>query len=241
MSHFTVIVFGDDPDQQLAKYDENLEGCENAKWDWYSLGGRWLGYFKAKNFDNIELGKPGVFDNAPEVGYVDALQKGNIDIEAMRQDKIKEYKDYYNKVCRIINNWRWKNKTSFDELPSPISWKKFKSFVNDKSMTPDEARATYYKQEFTSDFSNNDLYFFDEDPIEDIWAKTEDQYVEEKMVDFMVPYAFVINGEWIERGEMGWWGITLKDNDYTEYCNKFWETFNSLPDDTMVYLFDCHI
>jgi hypothetical protein len=38
----------------------------------------------------------------------------------------------------------------------------------------------------------------------------------------MVPYAFVVDGKWTEKGEMGWWGITLQENDYDEYCKKFW-------------------
>lgn len=61
MSHFTVAVFSrnpDDVDKLLAPYTENVDGSEdfaeynkeddyyfnpNAKWDWYSIGGRWSG------------------------------------------------------------------------------------------------------------------------------------------------------------------------------------------------------
>jgi hypothetical protein len=38
----------------------------DSKWDWYSVGGRWAGYFKLKPGATGELGEPGVFDNKPE-------------------------------------------------------------------------------------------------------------------------------------------------------------------------------
>src|SRR5579859_6601454 len=86
MSHFTVLVIGDNPEEQLAPFQENNMGdcpkeymvfhedddCNsvdpetgkkgywenpNRKWDWYSLGGRWAGFFLLKN------GKDGIQGN----------------------------------------------------------------------------------------------------------------------------------------------------------------------------------
>lgn len=49
----------------------------NAKWDWYRLGGRWLGYFKLKhpNMERI-LGQSDA-DNKPKYDTDRALKKGN--------------------------------------------------------------------------------------------------------------------------------------------------------------------
>lgn len=241
MSHFTVVVFGENPDQQLAPYNENLQNCQNAKWDWYSLGGRWSGYFKCKSNVLPVLGEPGVFENKPKPGYADCIRKENIDVEGMRQDEKEQHIKYYKSVCDIINSWRVFSRDSFDKLPKPISWKTFKKFIDEKTMTLDEARATYNNQGFVKKLSEKDFWFFNEDPIEDIWSKTENEYVEEKMKGCMVPYAFVINGEWFEKGQTDWWGVTIKENDYDEYCKKFWQIFNSVPDETMIWLYDCHI
>ena len=51
MSHFLTLVIGNEPEKQLAKYDENIEIHEDgsvwrtynndAKWDWYQMGGRY--------------------------------------------------------------------------------------------------------------------------------------------------------------------------------------------------------
>jgi hypothetical protein len=93
MSHFTVLVIGENIDKQLAPFQENnMDDCPkeylkffsskddrykdependedgywenpNAKWDWYSLGGRWSGMIKLKDGATGTYGRPGVFDN----------------------------------------------------------------------------------------------------------------------------------------------------------------------------------
>lgn len=52
----------------------------DSKWDWYSIGGRWRGYFKLKDGKEGRQGVPGVFDNETLVqGGVDQALKGDID------------------------------------------------------------------------------------------------------------------------------------------------------------------
>lgn len=82
MSHFTVLVVGEDVEGQLAPFDENLD-TRNPKYDWWVIGGRWRGFFKLKRGAEGKLGEPGVFDNPP---FLDADQapKGDIDFQATR-------------------------------------------------------------------------------------------------------------------------------------------------------------
>jgi len=50
-----------------------------------------------------------------------------------------------------------------------------------------------------------------------------------------------MNGEWVERGEMGYWGFVDNETDegvWDKYFNEMWD---SLPDDTLLTLVDCHI
>ena len=83
MSHFVVYVFGENPEEQLAPFNEDCQtldktnmkfqeergGCDihedklgywsnpNAQWDWYELGGRWSNRFTLK--DEGSLSKHG--------------------------------------------------------------------------------------------------------------------------------------------------------------------------------------
>lgn len=60
----------------------------NGKWDWWQLGGRWLGRFKLKDSAAPSVtGKSGVSDNEKiHVGGVDAAKQGDIDWEGMFEE-----------------------------------------------------------------------------------------------------------------------------------------------------------
>ncbi len=63
-----------------------------SKWDWYKLGGRWAGFFKAKEGAKAIVGEPGVFDNPISEGWVDQIRKGDIDWVGMRVAMLDEAK-----------------------------------------------------------------------------------------------------------------------------------------------------
>lgn len=56
------------------------------------------------------------------------------------------------------------------------------------------------------------------------------------------PFAIVTpEGEWIEKGQMGWWGMTTNEMSDEEWDKKFFEYVSSLDKDNRVVLIDCHI
>lgn len=71
---------------------------QDSKWDWWELGGRWMGFLRLKRshvftstgVSSVEprgvLGNPGVFDNKP-THDADAARNGDIDWEAMIREK----------------------------------------------------------------------------------------------------------------------------------------------------------
>ena len=56
---------------------------QDSKWDWYALGGRWMGSLKLKKDASGILGSPGVFDNSAEEGTCNQAFKKDIDFEQM--------------------------------------------------------------------------------------------------------------------------------------------------------------
>lgn len=54
-------------------------------------------------------------------------------------------------------------------------------------------------------------------------------------------FAILKDGEWFERGAMGWWGMVVDEKDCETWRRQFWEMFESLPDDTLISIYDCHI
>lgn len=54
-------------------------------------------------------------------------------------------------------------------------------------------------------------------------------------------FAYILNGEWHERGEMHWFGVAVNEKDKDVWQAQFEEMIQSLPDDTRLTVFDCHI
>jgi hypothetical protein len=67
----------------------------NAKWDWYSVGGRWTGYFPLRDGTSGETGSPGLMTPDPKAN---ALEAHPDDIDAARkvfttQEAIVDYEE----------------------------------------------------------------------------------------------------------------------------------------------------
>jgi len=49
------------------------------------------------------------------------------------------------------------------------------------------------------------------------------------------------NGEWMERGQMGWFGVSRNEMPSEDWDAAWWRMVTSLPADTTVAVVDCHI
>ena len=62
----------------------------------------------------------------------------------------------------------------------------------------------------------------------------------EEMKDFST-FAVLLNGEWIERGTMGWWGIVSDEKNTDTWDAEFKAILAKVPDNEIISVFDCHI
>lgn len=249
MSHFTVLVIGDNIEEQFAPYSEELEvdpyqedcwcrgslarksasetasktwdskthhsvWCKlydevlekdqkpdpvcrecygtgsrsttynpKSKWDWYTVGGRWLGFFKLKPDAEGVLGMPGAFKNKASLD-ADQARKKDIDFETMER---------------------------------------FHTF---------EAEQNWLKAQSEKDDTKFWLYDIKKD-------ETKEQYI--KRNSRFSTFAVLKEGEWFEKGEMGWWGMVSNEQDEDKWQEEFNKLVDSLPDDILLTIVDCHI
>lgn len=54
-------------------------------------------------------------------------------------------------------------------------------------------------------------------------------------------FAVLKNGRWYERGEMGWWACVSNEKDPEKWDKEFWKLLESVDDDTLITVVDCHI
>jgi hypothetical protein len=78
-------------------------------------------------------------------------------------------------------------------------------------------------------------------------GKDANHYVAESREQYLTrnahigTFAVLKDGEWYEKGEMGWWGCVSDEKDPEEWNNQFNKLLEELPEDTLLSVFDCHI
>lgn len=202
----------------------------NAKWDWWSVGGRWTGFFKLKEGASGEVGELGVFSTPPKVGFADIVSKGDVDWDYMRN------------VAGDVAEKKWvlANESFKDKLPFE-SWETIR-LKNENNL--DVARYQYNNQPAVLAFkemvkNNIDLFGWYGDAEEFLTPK--DVYIDREKNASITTYAIVKDGVWYQKGDMGWWGMSSNEMLQDDWNKKFWELIQSVPDDTKLTLVDCHI
>lgn len=213
----------DEPDETTGRY--GYWNNPNAKWDWYVVGGRWSGFFKPKEGKVGLLGRSGSFGNLPRQGWVDQINYGDVDFEAMKQHEEKIANEHFDQIESIVNGRKIPN------------WKEIREKHGDNI---DLAREEYNSDPVISDFNKAGLYHFNVEPSEE-YGHGREHYVNKCKNGVAVPYAIVKDGVWYQKGEMGWFGMSSNEMSQDEWNNEFWKLMDSLEPDTQLTLVDCHI
>ena len=83
--HFAILVIGEDYEAALAPFNSQDGDNEQGRWDWYVLGGRYMGRLLVKQGALAAVGVPGTGNNdARYPGGVDQARFGDIDWAALR-------------------------------------------------------------------------------------------------------------------------------------------------------------
>jgi hypothetical protein len=199
----------------------------NRKWDWYLVGDRCTGMFKMLEGKSGIVGKQGLMTPAAESGYADSALKCEIDFEGMREDAANKATVLYDKVSAVIA----------DHLHGFIGWDKMRELHTGDI---DAARKAYHGQpakKALSECEDRDLAWID---VEDFIC-TREEYRKRAWDGAISTFAVLKDGQWYERGEMGWWGAVSGEKDKGEWVRQFSELIDSLPSDTRLTVVDCHI
>ncbi len=209
----------------------------NAHWDWYQMGGRWTGFFllkgahEVKDYDAVALGSPGLMTEAPNLdeGMCDSARKGDIDFSSMRKQAGRKAGNRWTKVHDVIDGRLVK---SWDQI--------LEEYGKDKI---EDARKAYREQDVLKDLNNSldkDVRWADMSEPE-ILTMSCDDFVEQAYQSAVSTFAVVMNGKWYSRGDMGWWGSVSNEQDVNEWYKQFTDLCDSVSDDTLLTVVDCHI
>jgi len=187
-----------------------------SKWDWYKLGGRWSNFLKLKEGAEGTMGE---------------TIKKNIDVDGMRNDAEESAGIYYDKVMSFIK-----------DTPIPTKWSDFIERVESGEITIEIAKILYNEQPRLKSINTNEAikelgFMVDIEEFE----VTREEYSQKRRNSALSTYAIVKDGEWFQKGEMGWWGMLSYEMTQEEWDKKLTEMFDELPDDTLISIIDCHI
>lgn len=219
----------------------------NSKWDWYELGGRWTGFFKARAGAKIKQGRPGLMTEPAKPGYADSLKKRDIDFDSMYNEAADEAGKQYDAVMAVLGSLP-PNK-SWDEMSAGLKW-------NMEDRTAIEAareeyanqeRVVAYEKEMTrimalpkKEREETEIYFHPMGSA-DPYLISRDEFVGRAMKNIVMTFAIVKDGKWYERGSMGWWGIVSDKKDKDVWLDQVHKLLGELSDDTLISVYDCHI
>ena len=169
-------------------------------------------------------------EETPE-GYADQAFKRDIDFEGMRNEAEAKCRAEYDRVVAIFGG----EIPKVEHLWSTIIDKENPFFA---PMTIDEKRDFYHAQpgslkskEFQKELGWN--FELDE------YQKPLEELVKEARQNAGQTFAILKDGNWYEKGEMGWWACVSNEKD--DWSAEFAKLLDEIPDDTLVSVYDCHI
>lgn len=241
-----IVPFGQEPDLEgdhkygYTRVNEAGEVIElidrtnpNKKWDWWTVGGRWSGYFRAKPGTGGVKGERGLMGSEKDAAGVDVIRKGDIDFEAEAAKITAEATARWNKVRYIVG----------EHLDGFEPWAKvLERHTVDGKITNIDAACDFYhgqpakKALAEAGRNDRDLAWVELDEF----LVTCDEFVQARIAGARTPFAYLDkDGAWHQKGRMGWFA-TVSDENH-DWPGDFAKEFAKLDDQDWLVAVDCHI
>lgn len=191
----------------------------NKKWDWYQVGGRWHGFLKLKAGAEGKTGEPGLMTPEAKQGRADCARKGDVDWEGMRAYAENEAALRYDRARSL----------------APGDWAPWET-VRGQFDSIDKAREVYGAQPQVIALRKGDPWC-----QVDSFLVSRERYIELAGKSAVTTFAILREGEWIERGEMGWWGIVSNEAEIETWSDRVWGIIQSVSNEELITIVDCHI
>ena len=235
----------------------------NAKWDWYTIGGRWSGFLTLKDRYETEIERQ-------RRESVEHLENNVANLETKlsndpTQERLKrlitEQKRTIAQICasgcqsaadacyqadsarncevdwyamRAQGEAKAAEKWDNARALAPEDWESWESVSN--RLDFDRAREFYNSQPAIEALRRMDCWGTPDEFLTD-----KETFVRLKGKSSVSPFALLYKGKWIERGEMGWFGAVSNGKDIDTWADAVWEIIKSLPEDELITMIDCHI
>lgn len=212
----------------------------DSKWDWWVLGGRWEGYYQIKP------------DSDDTREFADLARKGDIDFDRMRAEAILRAHNTYDAFekategLEVPSTWMETLKLAFFEAnldpdANPADLSEQEREHSQKAVS--RAREQFNMHPWNRALRQAELIFMS-DPHETFFVGARGgraAYVQHAAEEVGIGYAFLVDGQWHQQGQMGWFGMGSNEKDAATWHHEAARIIDSLPDDAYLAAIDCHI
>lgn len=261
MSHFTVMVFGSDPESQLRPFQENnMNTCPQEFLEFEDKEDELRDEYQNKGTGRVIMPdgrKLLPWDNTFRVPGEFGHGTGGYKVpEGLKVEEV-PFKKTYSSLEQFAQEWHgykgrepktgrfgyWKNPNAkWDWYALGGRWVKYFHLKGQEGLV-----AQAKKSDIDIEYMKTKARKAAEERYQRVLSASdeyqipEDEFVQQALDSVIVPHALIKDGKWYERGEMGWWGCISNEKDKSCWNEEFWKLFNSFPNDTLVSVFDCHI
>lgn len=172
-----------------------------AKWDWYTLGGRWEGFFLLKDGTKT-----------------DQAYMRDIDWEEMRDEKNRKSDNTFREIMNKVRELPKFESKSDEEIVSFLKENKEKEEVFEEK-EKNCLRSLYWEYGYH---------------LGDSMEENRNRYS-------LSTFAVLKEGEWFEKGEMGWWACVSNEKEVDVWKKEWNDLLSDIPGDTLLSLYDYHI
>jgi hypothetical protein len=204
----------------------------NNKWDWWVIGGRFSGHLRLKPGATPTLGRRGLMgahaDDHPIA--TDQAMLSDVDLHTMREEA----------RARALQLWDEVHETVADK-PEFQTWDEIRESAGGIAAGIDIARERFWGQPAVAALKERFPRSWGLDRELDAAKRTRDEYGQRNADDAIGTFAFVKDGQWIERGQMGWFACVANEKDRAAWSAEFNKMLDALPPTTWLTVVDCHI
>lgn len=191
-----------------------------------------------KQYTSAKCGVQGLGTPPADDGRVDQAFKFDIDFQGMRDEAADAAGERYDRLTKLLGG----------TIPK-LEWS-WESIVDDKTEPNwDKKREKYHGQPALKAVkeASERKNLNDKDRNLLTWIKLEEYrdgreaFVGRAIRDAFSTHAVLKDGKWYERGEMGWWACVHDPKDGSDWSKETLKLIESVSDDTMLSVYDCHI
>lgn len=210
MSHFSVLVIGENPEEQLAPFDENIKLP------------RYVAYTKSQL---IEKARKELEEYKNSI-YAEFLAD---------KEKYKRENDNLQHIEYLEKIFPEKLMQSDEEL-----YQREIIFYNPKDVGKEGELYSIYNPKSKWDWYSLGGRWNGLITLQNGETVNQAKKKEIANLDTLIPFAILKNGEWFEKGEMVWFGFVNNEKEEEQWVLEVKKLLLDLPEDTLISIYDCH-